>query len=146
MARLLSLLLLYQAGYEAGRFISLELIVEETKYGYYDSLYQSSQGWHDTKHSLLPWWEYFLGVMLLTAYRQFESRMGILTTFRGAKTGMILNAIRDFRGEFTVRDLQHCCPTVGIDQLRKVLKVERTAKRIVRIGFGRDARWRKTTR
>jgi len=42
MARLLSLLLLYQAGYEVGRFISLELIVEQTKQGYYDSLYQSS--------------------------------------------------------------------------------------------------------
>src|SRR2546428_6921850 len=34
--------------------------------------YQSSQGWHEGGHSLLPWWENFLGVMLLGAYREFE--------------------------------------------------------------------------
>ena len=28
---------------------------------YYDTLYQSSQGWHETQHPILPWWEYFLG-------------------------------------------------------------------------------------
>ncbi|EGJ33580.1 hypothetical protein LYNGBM3L_28650 [Moorena producens 3L] len=40
MARLLTLLLLYKAGYEVGRFISLERIVERTKESYYDTLYQ----------------------------------------------------------------------------------------------------------
>ena len=39
MARLLSLLLLYQAGYEVGRYISLESTIEGTREGYYDALY-----------------------------------------------------------------------------------------------------------
>ena len=104
MARLLSLLLLYQAGYEVGRFTSLELIVEETKQGYYDSLCQSSQGWHNTKHSLLSWWEYFLGVILLTAYREFEKRTGMLTTVRGAKTEMVLDAIARLPDGFKMVD------------------------------------------
>ena len=47
MARLLSLLLLYQAGYEVGRYISLETAIEGTKEGYYDALQASSQKWHD---------------------------------------------------------------------------------------------------
>ena len=38
MARLLSLLLLYQAGYEVGRYIRSKRAIEETKEGYYDSL------------------------------------------------------------------------------------------------------------
>ena len=123
MARLLTLLLLYQAGYEVGRFISLELIVEETKQGYYESLYKSSQDWHAAKHSLLPWWEYFLGVMLLAAYREFESRVGIMTTSRGAKTGMILNAIRDFRGEFTVRICNAAAQPLGLIISEKYCKL-----------------------
>ena len=61
MARLLSLLLLYQAGFEVGRYISLEMLVERSKESYYDTLQQSSQGWHEGKHTLLPWTEYFLG-------------------------------------------------------------------------------------
>lgn len=51
MARLLTLLLLYQAGYEVGRYISLEKIVERTKESYYDTLYQSSVGWHEGQHT-----------------------------------------------------------------------------------------------
>jgi hypothetical protein len=65
MARLLSLLLLHQAGYEVGRYISLESVVEQTKEGHDDSLYAWSQGWHEGQHSLVPWWEYFVGVMLV---------------------------------------------------------------------------------
>lgn len=53
MARLLSLLLLYQAGYEVGRFISLENIIEETRESYYETLHASSQRWHEGKHSLV---------------------------------------------------------------------------------------------
>ena len=33
-----------------------------------------SQGWHEGRHSLIPWWEYFLGVMMLGCYREFEKR------------------------------------------------------------------------
>ena len=29
-------------------------------------------GHHDGQHSLIPWWEYFVGVMLVKAYREFE--------------------------------------------------------------------------
>jgi len=47
MARLLTLLLLYQCGYEVGRYISLEKVVEETKEQYYETLVQSSVGWHE---------------------------------------------------------------------------------------------------
>jgi Fic family protein len=61
MARLLTLLLLYKAGYEVGRFISLEQIVERTKESSYDTLYHSSQGWHEEQHNLLPGVEVFLG-------------------------------------------------------------------------------------
>jgi hypothetical protein len=68
-----------------GRYISLETAIEETKEGYYDSLHTSSQGWHEARHSLVPWWEYFVGVMLVKAYRQFEERVGVTTARREAR-------------------------------------------------------------
>ena len=89
MARLLSLLLLYQAGYEVGRYISLESVIEGTKDGYYDALYASSQGWHEGQHTLIPWWEYFVGVMLVRAYGDFEARVGVTSAVRGAKRDMV---------------------------------------------------------
>lgn len=52
MARLLTLLLLYKAGYYVGRYISLEKIVEESKELYYETSNKSSMGWHEGKHDL----------------------------------------------------------------------------------------------
>lgn len=143
MARLLTLLLLYKAGYEVGGFISLERIVEQTKESYYDSLYQSSQNWHSGQHSLLPWYSYFLGVVLLSAYREFEQRVGLVTSAKGAKTTMVLEAIENLSREFSIRDIQERCPTVGIDLIRRILQQQRKAKHLECLGRGSDARWRK---
>ena len=142
MARLISLLLLYQAGYGVGRFVSLERVIENSKDGYYDTLYQSSQHWHESEHSLIHWTEYFLG-MLTAAYREFEQRVGLLTSSRGAKTEMVMDAISHFHGEFSVRDLQEQCPNVGIDLIRRLLKQEREAGRVEVSGRGPLAKWRR---
>jgi hypothetical protein len=142
MARLLTLLLLYKAGYEVGRYISLEQMVEHTKESYYDTLYASSQGWHETKHAILPWWEYFLGVMLFGAYQDFERRVGLITTGRGTKTAMVLDAIAHFIGDFTIRDLQEGCPHVGIDLIRRILREQKNAGNLVCLGRGPNAKWR----
>jgi Fic family protein len=143
MARLLTLLLLYQSGYAVGRFISLERIVEENKEGYYDALYQSSQGWHEGRHSLLPWWNYFLGVMLLAAYREFEERVGLVQTARGAKGALVLSALKQMPPRFTISQLMEKCPTVGIDYIRKVLRSQRDAGKLKTTGRGPDAAWLK---
>ncbi len=143
MARLLTLLLLYKAGYEVGRYISLERIVENTKESYYDTLYSSSQNWHEGQHNLLAWWEYFLGVMLLGAYREFEERVGSVTTARGTKTEMVLDAISNLPEEFSVRELQEKCPTVSRDLIRHVLRQQRKAGNLECLGRGVNARWRK---
>jgi Fic family protein len=141
MARLLTLLLLYQAGYGVGRYISLERVVEESKESYYDTLYRSSQGWHEGRHTLVPWTEYFLGTML-AAYKEFENRVGILTDGRGAKTELVLEAIRGFYGDFSVSELQAQCPNVGIDLIRRLLRQERKAGNLECLGRGPAARWR----
>jgi hypothetical protein len=117
-------------------------LIEDNKDSYYDSLNKSSKNWHEGKHNLIPWWEYFLGI-LLKAYREFENRVGIITTARGRKTTMVVDAIRNSSGEFTVKDLQARCPTVGIDLIRKILRIEKNEGRIDCLGRGPDAKWKK---
>jgi Fic family protein len=69
ISRLLTLLALYQQGYEVGRYVSLERLVEESRAEYYDALHRSSEGWHEGRHDLLPWLNFFLAV-LKRAYRE----------------------------------------------------------------------------
>lgn len=143
MARLLTLLLLYRAGYEVGRYISLELMVEDTREGYYDSLFRSSQGWHDGAHSLVPWWEYFLGVVLRTAYREFEQRVGVIATARGAKRELIIDLIARLPAEFRIADIERGSPGVSRPTINRVIAELRDSGRIRLLRAGRDAAWRK---
>jgi len=79
VSRLLLLLQCYHFGYEVGRYISLERTIEENKERYYETLEQSSQGWHDGKHDPWPYINYLLYILKL-AYREFEERVGVATT------------------------------------------------------------------
>ena len=56
---------------------------------------------------------------------------------------MVVEAIKNSTGEFTVKDLQDRCPTVGIDLIRKILRNEKKAGRIDCLGRGPDAKWKK---
>jgi Fic family protein len=142
MARLLTLLLLYQSGFGVGRFVSLERIVEESKESYYETLYLGSQGWHEGSHPLGPWTEYLLGTWI-AAYREFEHRVGLLTTGRGVKSEMVAEAIGHFYGDFAVSELQEQCPNVGIDLIRRILREQRKAGKLECLGRGPAARWRR---
>jgi Fic family protein len=140
VGRLLTLLLLYQCGYEAGRYISLERIVEESKETYYETLLQSSRGWHAGEHDLRPWWEYFLGT-LTAAYKEFESRVGTLTSARGAKRAMVQNAVRRLPRRFVIRDLRRACPGVSYPTLQRALADLRKEKVVRCLGRGPEAQW-----
>jgi Fic family protein len=143
MARLISLLLLYQSGFEVGRFISLENIIEDTRQSYYDTLYASSQKWHQGKHSLVPWWEYFLGVMLLGSYREFEKRAGKATRARGAKTAIVLDVLERLPGEFRMVDVERAAPNVTREMIRVVLNRMKKENRVYCEGRGSAATWYK---
>ncbi|HEX7861568.1 MAG TPA: Fic family protein [Verrucomicrobiae bacterium] len=142
LARLLSVLALYHTGYEVGRYVSLERIIENTKQSYYDTLYQSSQGWHEGQHEVWPWTEYFLGT-LLAAYTEFESRVVRVNSGRGTKGETVRAAVESFLGTFTIQDVERACPTVSRDMIRHVLRELRETGLIEPLGRGRGAKWRK---
>lgn len=50
MSRLLSLLLLYKNGFDAGKYISFEEQINKNKGYYYEALRKSSIGWHENKN------------------------------------------------------------------------------------------------
>src|SRR5690606_1061289 len=121
MARLLTLLLLYQSGYEVGRYISLEKIVEDTKEQYYDTLYRSSIQWHEGNHDILPWLEYFLNV-ILRAYQRFEERIGnVEAPKRGWKKEHIKQIIERMPDSFRYSDIAERCPGISRPTISRVL-------------------------
>lgn len=140
VSRLLTLLALYQHGYQVGKYISIERIVEQSKETYYESLNKSSQNWHEAKHDIFPWFNYFLGT-ILSAYKELEERAGNVNPARGAKTGMIIAAIENQHGEFSISDIERACPGISRVMIKKVLSQMKKEGKIKSLGKGQSAKW-----
>ena len=141
VSRLLFLLACYHCGIEAGRYISLERLIEQNKERYYEVLEQSSQRWHEGKHDPWPTWNFLLFI-LKQACKEFEQRVGQLKSPRGEKTALVEEAIARQTGLFSLSDLQSACPGVSVDLIRSVLKRLKGAS-IECLGRGHTAKWRK---
>lgn len=140
VARLLTLTLLYHFDYQVGRYISLERIFEETKESYYETLEKSSQGWHQGKHDVHPWLNYFWGT-LTRAYREFEERVGNIKSGRGSKTEQIRQAVERKIGPFSISEIEDSCPGISRDMVRNVLRQMKEENLIEPTGKGRSAKW-----
>jgi Fic family protein len=142
MSRLITLWLLYIVGHDVGRFISIEKLIDDSGESYYQTLGQSTEGWHNGKHDLGPWTGYFLGI-LIAAYREFESRASILVG-RGSKKALITTFIDSLLAdEFTVSAVRQAAPGVSDAYISKVLGELKRAGVLQPIGTGRGARWRR---
>ncbi len=76
MSRLLTILLLYQEGYDVCRYVSIEAIINQSKGDYYRALEESGEGWFDNSSDYMPFIDYMIGVLFLT-YREFDRRMAL---------------------------------------------------------------------
>jgi Fic family protein len=143
MARLLTLLALYHAGHEVGRYVSLERLVAETKETYYDALDAAGRGWHEDQHDVHPWLSYLLGV-LVAAYAEFESRAGVVGGGRGSKAAAVQQFIRtSISEEFTIEDLRQAVPGASDSYLNKTLAKLRDQGILESRPAGRGSRWRR---
>lgn len=141
VSRLLTLLALYQHGYEVGRYISLERLVEESKENYYECLDRSSQRWHEGRHDLTPFLNFLLAI-IRRGYVEFERRAGQIKAPRGAKTELVTSAIREQPGDFRLTDIESACPGVGRDWIRSLLTDLKASGEVTCQGKGPAARWR----
>ena len=141
VSRLLTLLALYQHGYEVGRYISLERLIEDSREDYYECLRLSSSRWHDGKHEPTPWLNFMLGI-IRRAYVELEERAGQIKAPRGTKSERVLDAIRAQPDEFRLSDLERACPGVGREWIRTLLAELKKSGDVACRGRGPGARWR----
>ena len=147
VSRLVLLLQSYHLGYEVGRYISLERLIEQQKDRYSETLQQSSQGWHEGRHDPWPYVNYVLFI-LKNAYHEIADRLGQVQSPRGAKTAFVEAAVAAFPGQFILVDLERACPGVSRDMVRRVLRALQSAGSVECLGRGPGAAWQRkgTTR
>ena len=136
MSRLLTLLLLYRSGYIVGKYISIEKAIEQTKDTYYEALQSSSDGWHEEQNDYAHFVRYMLGV-ILSAYRDFSSRVKTLATSGMSKPDRIREIIKNTLGKITKTEIMQKCPDVSQITVQRTLNDLVKSGDIIKIGGGR---------
>jgi Fic family protein len=139
VSRLAATLLLQAHGFQVPRYVSLERLVEQNKEDYYAILAECSQGWHEGKNDLIPWWNYFLSV-LRHAYKEFERQVES-TKARPAKSDLVRQTILAQVEQFTLGDLAAQLPSASTQLIKKILAELKKQGKIRLVGRGRGARW-----
>ena len=136
MSRLLTLLLLYRSGYIVGKYISIEKIIADGKDTYYEVLQQSSYDWHEGANDYLPFVRYMLGI-IVAAYRDFSTRVELLTTKGLSKPDRIREVIRGTTGKITKAQIMEKCPDISHITVQRALAEIMSNNEIIKIGGGR---------
>ena len=139
VSRLITTLLLQSLGFQIGRYISLERLVEESKEDYYRILGECSRDWHIGRNEILPWWNYVLGIVR-SAYKELETQVTSAPA-RPAKSEMARRAVLDQAGDFALADLSAQLPSASPQLIKKVLGELKREGRVRLRGRGRGATW-----
>jgi len=145
MSRLLTLLMLYQNGYEVGKYISIERQIEKTKDLYYEALQAADIGWNEGKNDITPFIRYMLEI-ILACYVDFEDRVNI---GRGIGTKSpayeVVNSYVDNKlGTFTSSDVVIACPSISRSTVISILNKLCEEGIIVKLGTSRNTHYVKT--
>lgn len=136
MSRLLSLLLLYRAGYIVGMYISIEKLIEQSKETYYETLQESSLKWCEEENDYEPFVRYMLGV-LVAAYREFSSRVQLLATSGISKPERVREIIRGNLGKITKTEIMEQCPDISKITIERAISEMVKNGEVLKIGGGR---------
>ncbi len=136
MSRLLTLLLLYRSGYIVGKYISIEKLISDTKETYYEVLQQSSNNWHEGTNDYASFVTYMLGI-LVAAYRDFETRIELLTNRGLSKPDRVREIIKKHFGKITKSEIMAQCPDISQITVQRALTDMMKNGEITKLGGGR---------
>lgn len=136
MSRLLTLLLLYRAGYIVGKYISIEKLIEQSKETYYEALRNSSANWHEEANDYSAFVRYTLGV-IAAAYRDFNGRVETLTSSGLSKPERIAEIIRGTLGKITKSEIMAKCPDISQVTVQRALNDLLKNGDIIKLSGGR---------
>ena len=136
ISRLLTLLLLYKNGFDAGKYISFEEQINKRKGNYYDALKKSSNNWHDNQNDYSPFIMEFL-ITLYMCYKELDKRFAVVGTKKVTKKTRIEATILNSLIPISKSDILKILPDVSATTVESVLGKMVKQGQIQKIGTGK---------
>ena len=143
MSRLLSLLLLYRNGFDAGKYISFEEQINLRKGNYYDALMQSSNGWHENQSDYSAYIMEFL-TTLYACYKELDKRFAVVGSRRVTKQARVEATVLNSLTPVSKTDIGKILPDVSATTIEAVLGQMVRDGQIRKVGTGRNTRYIRT--
>ena len=140
ISRLLSLLLLYQNGFDAGKYISFEEQINKYKDLYYEALRQSSAGWDQNQNDYFPFIQNFLSTLYM-CYKELDKRFAVAQGKRVTKTARIEATVLNSLTPLSKAEICTILPDVSPTTVEAVLGRMVREGQIQRLGAGRSSRY-----
>ena len=140
MSRLLSLLLLYKNGFDAGKYISFEEQINNCKGFYYEALKQSSSGWAENENSYFPFMENFLSTLYM-CYKELDKRFAVVNGKRVTKKARVEETVLNSIVPISKAEICDILPDVSPTTVEAVLGSMVRDGKIKRIGVSKNARY-----
>lgn len=142
MSRLLSLLLLYQQGFDISKYISFEEQINNYKGSYYESLRLSSIGWNENNNDYIPFIENFL-FTLYRCYQELDKRLLTVKSGKVSKSKRIEDTVLSAFLPISKKEIINLLPDVSVTTIEKVLSTMLKEGKIQKIGNTSNARYLK---
>ncbi len=142
MSRLLSLLLLYKNGYDAGKYVSFEEQINNYKAYYYEALRASSEGWHENENTYVPFIENFLSTLYM-CYKELDSRFAVVHGKRITKTARVEATVLNSLVPISKAEICHILPDVSPTTVEAVLAKMVNCGQIKKLGQSKLTRYMK---
>lgn len=140
MSRLLTLLLLYKNGFFVGKYISLEMIVEETKDIYYEELQASSENWQSRTNDESPFIKYMLSV-IYKAYSECDERFKLISEKSLTSAERVMKVFENSLEPLSKSDIAILCPDISKRTIERALKQLKDVGLIKQVGSGRSTKY-----
>lgn len=142
VSRLLTVLLLYIAGYDIGRYISLEGQINKYKEAYYDALERSSEGWHENKNDYVPFILNFLQI-LYRCFKNLDDSFMEISLKKAKKSERVEAILTSAIVPVSKADIIEKVPDISVKTVELVLSKLLREDKIKKIGTYRNARYMK---
>lgn len=140
MSRLLSLLLLYKNGFDAGKYISFEEQINNYKAYYYEALRQSSEGWNENENDYLPFIRNFLSTLYM-CYKELDKRFALIEGKKVTKTARVEATVLGSLLPISKAEICAIHPDISPTTVETVLGRMLKDGKITRIGASRNTRY-----
>ena len=140
MSRLLSLLLLYKNGYDAGKYVSFEEQISNYKAYYYEALRQSSEGWEKNENSYFPFIENFLSTLYM-CYKELDRRFAVVHGKKITKKARVEATVLNSLTPISKMEICRILPDVSPTTVEAVLGAMIKSGSIRKIGQGRGCKY-----